>query len=75
MVINMNAKKGTENRDLVICNKCLWAVSLLKGSPLFDYCPVCNRKDLEVIPVEDYEDYKLELNRKRGLSLEFSGEN
>jgi hypothetical protein len=70
----MYAKKGTENRDLVICNYCLWAVSLLKGSPLFDHCAVCNRKDLEVIPVEDYEDYKLELNRKRGLSIEFSGE-
>jgi peptide subunit release factor 1 (eRF1) len=70
----MYAKKGTENRDLVICNNCLWAVSLLKGSPLINRCPVCNGKNLEVIPVEDYEDYKLELNRKRGLSIEFSGE-
>jgi hypothetical protein len=71
----MNAKKGTENRDLVICNNCLWAISLLKGSQVFDRCPVCNGKDLEVIPVEDYEDYKLDINRKRGLSLEFTGEN
>jgi hypothetical protein len=70
----MNAKKGTENRDLVICNNCLWAVSLLEDSPLFDYCPVCNRKDLEVIPVEDYEDYKLDISLKRGLSIEFTGE-
>jgi peptide subunit release factor 1 (eRF1) len=71
----MNAKKGTENRDLVICNNCLWAISLLKGSQVFDRCPVCNGKDLEVIPVEDYEDYKLDINRKRGLSLEFTSEN
>lgn len=71
----MSAKKGTENRDLVICNNCLWAVSLLKGSQVFDYCPVCNGKDLEVMPVEDYENYKLDINRKRGLSIEFTGEN
>jgi len=71
----MNAKKGTENRDLVICNNCLWAISLLKGSQVVNRCPVCNGKDLEVIPVEDYEDYKLDINRKRGLSLEFTGEN
>jgi hypothetical protein len=70
----MSAKKGTENRDLVICNNCLWAVSLLKGSQVFDCCPVCNGKDLEVIPVEDYEDYKLDITLKRGLSIEFTSE-
>jgi hypothetical protein len=70
----MRAKKGTENRDLVICNNCLWAISLLKGSQVFDCCPVCNGKDLEVIPVEDYEDYKLDINLRRGLSIEFTRE-
>ena len=70
----MNAKKGAENRDLVICNNCLWAVSLLKGSQVFAQCPLCARKNLEVIPVEDYENYKLVVSRKRGLSIEFTGE-
>lgn len=70
----MNAKKGAENRDLVICNNCLWAVSLLKGSQVFVRCPLCNRKNLEVIPVEDYENNKLVVSRKRGLSIEFTGE-
>jgi Zn finger protein HypA/HybF involved in hydrogenase expression len=68
----VNAKKGAENRDLVICNNCLWALSLLKGSQVFDRCPMCHRKNLEVIPVEDYENYKLEVSRKRGLSIEFT---
>jgi hypothetical protein len=36
---------------------------------------LCNGKNLEVIPVEDYERYKLEVNQKRGLSIEFTGEN
>ena len=68
----MILKIGTENRDLVICNNCLWALSLLRGSHVFDCCPVCNSKNLEVIPVEDYEVYKLEISRKRGLSIEFT---
>ncbi|HET6727028.1 MAG TPA: hypothetical protein VFH19_03255 [Nitrososphaeraceae archaeon] len=70
----MNAKKGAENRDLVICNNCLWAISLLKGSQVFAQCPLCKSKNLEVIPVEDYENYKLVVSRKRGLSIEFTGE-
>jgi Zn finger protein HypA/HybF involved in hydrogenase expression len=68
----MNAKIGTENRDLVICNNCLWAVSLLKRSKVFNQCPVCNSKNLEVMPVEDYEHYKLEIRGKRGLEIEFT---
>jgi len=44
----------------------------VKSSQVFDCCPVCDGKDLEVIPVEDYEDYKLEISLKRGLSIEFT---
>jgi len=36
---------------------------------------LCNGKNLEVMPVEDYENYKLEVSQKRGLSVEFTGEN
>ena len=70
----MYEKKDAENRDLVICNNCLWAVSMLKGSQVFDRCPVCNCEKLEIIPVEDYEDYKLVVSQKSGLSIEFTGE-
>jgi hypothetical protein len=35
---------------------------------------VCNGKKLEIIPVEDYEDYKLVVSQKSGLSIEFTGE-
>ncbi|HEY7695636.1 MAG TPA: hypothetical protein VH797_06040 [Nitrososphaeraceae archaeon] len=69
----MKVKKGTENRDLIICNDCLWSVSMLKGSKIFDRCPMCNGLKIEVIPVEDYEKYKLSKSHKRGLSVEFDG--
>ena len=70
----MIEKKGAENRDMVVCNNCKWSVSLLKGSQAFDRCPACNSKDLDLIPVEDYEDYKIGLSQKTGLSIEFNGE-
>ncbi|HXV87508.1 MAG TPA: hypothetical protein VD710_00275 [Nitrososphaeraceae archaeon] len=69
----MKVKKGAENRDLVICNNCIWAVSLIKGSKVFDQCAMCNGENIEVIPVEDYENYKLSISRKKGLSIEFTG--
>ena len=74
LICELVEEKGNENRDLVICNKCLWSLSLLKGAQIFDRCPVCNTKGLEIIPVEDYEAYALEIGRKRGLSIEFSVE-
>jgi hypothetical protein len=46
---------------------------MLKGSKIFDRCPMCNGLKIEVIPVEDYEKYKLSKSHKRGLSVEFDG--
>ncbi len=49
-------------------------LSDVKGSQVYDRCPVCKGKGLEVIPVEDYEAYTLEVSKKRKLSIEFNGE-
>jgi peptide subunit release factor 1 (eRF1) len=62
-----------EYRDLVICNNCLWAASLLKdaASVNFQLCPACGKGDLEIIPVADYESYKMSIDNKRGIEIEF----
>ena len=62
-----------EYRDLVICNNCLWAASLLKDSASvnFQLCPMCEKGDLEIIPVADYESYKMSIDNKRGIEIEF----
>jgi peptide subunit release factor 1 (eRF1) len=62
-----------EYRDLVICNNCLWAASLLKDSASvnFQLCPTCGKSDLEIIPVADYESYKMSIDNKRGIEIEF----
>jgi hypothetical protein len=64
-----------EYRDLVICNNCLWTASLLEGSAGFKICPICINENLEVIPVEDYESYKMTIDSKRGIEIDFTREN
>lgn len=64
---------GEEYRDLVICNGCLWAASLLRGSHGFQSCPVCSNMILDTIPVGDYEAYTLEI-RNKNVEIEFTRE-
>lgn len=62
-----------EYRDLVICNNCLWAASLLKDSASvnFQLWTTCGKGNLEIIPVADYESYKMSIDNKRGIEIEF----
>lgn len=62
---------GEEYRDLVICNSCLWAASLLRGSYGFQACPICSNGVLDIIPVGDYEAYTLEI-RNKNVEIEFT---
>jgi 4-hydroxy-3-methylbut-2-en-1-yl diphosphate synthase IspG/GcpE len=59
-----------EYRDLVICNSCLWAASLLKGSRGFIACPACGNISLDIIPVSDYEKYTMKI-RDKSVELKF----
>ena len=64
---------GEENRDLVICNSCLWAASLLRGSHGFSVCDMCGNTTLDVIPVNDYESYAMDI-RNKNVEIEFTKE-
>ena len=61
------------NRDMVICSKCLWAASLLRGSQGYSTCPVCGASSLDTIPVEDHESYTMAI-RNQSVEIEFSKE-
>ena len=61
-----------EYRDLVICNSCQWSASLLMDSHTFPRCPKCTSDNIEVIPVEDHEKYSFNINKIRGIDVEFS---
>jgi len=36
---------------------------------------MCGWKDLEIIPVDNYESYKMSIGKKRGIEIEFAKEN
>jgi len=36
---------------------------------------MCGRGDLEIIPVDNYESYKMSIDKKRGIEIEFAREN
>ncbi|HEY6669148.1 MAG TPA: hypothetical protein VI033_08350 [Candidatus Nitrosopolaris sp.] len=46
----------------------------MKGSTGFKLCPICRNENLEVIPVEDYESYKIHIDSKRGVEIDFTRE-
>jgi hypothetical protein len=68
----MSRQESDEYRDLVICNDCSWMVSLLRGSSAFEICPICEKRNLDIIPVGDHEGYIVHIKEKRGIEKEFS---
>ncbi len=37
----------------------------------FQLCPKCGKGDLEMLPVADYESYKISIDNKRCIEIEF----
>jgi hypothetical protein len=40
----------------------------------FSSCPRCGADNIEIIPIEDYEKYSFNINKIRGIEVEFSDE-
>jgi hypothetical protein len=55
-IISLARMPDEEYCDLVICNNCQWAASLLRGSAGYNVCLVCSNTTLDTIPVSDYEE-------------------
>ena len=47
---------------------------MLMDSYLFSKCPKCMSDNIEVIPVEDSERYSFNINKIRGIDIEFNDE-
>jgi hypothetical protein len=65
------AISGEEYRDLVICNSCQWAASLLRGSAGYSACPACGNTALDTVPVNDHEAYTMNVKNKN-VEIEFT---
>jgi hypothetical protein len=66
-----------DSKYFLICKSCFWCASCLNRSNMISKCPVCvcaNNVDglLDSIPISDKELYRIDCNRKRGITLEFA---
>ena len=64
-----------ESKYFLICKSCFWCASCLNRSNVISKCPVCaNNVDglLDSTPISDKEVYRIDCNRKRGITLEFT---
>jgi hypothetical protein len=67
--IKMELSNEEDYRDLVICNRCLWSASLLRG-PKYTVCPNCGNDRIEIVPVGDRESYNVRIANK-GVEIDF----
>jgi hypothetical protein len=71
---NNQNKLYTKNQYCVLCDSCYWSATFLKPEILryiIYVCPICNNDNLSLIPLGKDESYKLKIDSKRGLELEF----
>jgi Zn finger protein HypA/HybF involved in hydrogenase expression len=71
LVIEHYDSTGQEYRDLVVCKSCHWSASLLKDAYIFSQCPQCGGDNIEIIPVDNNEKYSLNIDKGRGIDIEF----
>jgi hypothetical protein len=65
----------SDSKYFLICKSCFWCASCLNRSNVISKCPVCaNNVDglLDSTPISDKEVYRIDCNRKRGITLEFA---
>jgi hypothetical protein len=62
----------SDSKYFLICKSCFWCASYLNMSNMISKCPMCaNNVDglLDSIPISDKELYRIDCNRKRGITL------
>jgi hypothetical protein len=67
------------NRRFAICEYCHWSATLFVHSApedtlnddLFEICPMCNNKEISLIPLQKNEAYRISFEDKRGLDIQF----
>ncbi len=62
--MSLAARNGEECQDLVICNNCLGAASVLRGSVSFKTCPTYCNSNVDTIPINDHAAFKMKIRGK-----------
>jgi len=64
----------SDSKYFLICKSCFFCASCLNRNNMISKCPMCvNNADglLDSTPISDKEVYRIDCNRKRGITLEF----
>ena|ERR671919_2243544 len=57
--------------SFLICRSCFWCASYLSPDFTFTKCPSCIEGNIESLPIAENEDYRFNIDWKRGITMEF----
>jgi hypothetical protein len=80
-LFSVNTVKGQlneYNRQFAICEYCHWCATFFVNSASedtindnFKICPLCKENSVSLIPLQKNEAYRISLEDKRGLDIQF----
>ena len=67
----LEKKFDYQNRLFALCESCYWTATFFTKIERYE-CPVCQSKDIALIPLNRDEKYDYNYELKRGLQINFS---
>jgi len=67
----LEKKFNYQNRLFVLCESCYWTATFFTKIERYE-CPVCQSKDIALIPLNLDEKYDYKYEQMRGLQINFS---
>ena len=67
----LEKKYDYSNRLFALCESCYWTATIFIKIETY-HCPVCQSKDVALIPLGSDEKYEYSLESDHGLQLKFS---
>jgi predicted RNA-binding Zn-ribbon protein involved in translation (DUF1610 family) len=67
----LEKKFDYQNRLFALCKSCYWTANFFTKIESYE-CPVCQSKDIALIPLNRDEKYDYKYEQKRGLQINFS---
>jgi hypothetical protein len=67
----LEKKYDYQNRQFALCESCYWTATIFVKIESY-HCPVCQSKDVALIPLSSEEKYEYSLEPRQGLQVSFS---
>jgi hypothetical protein len=59
-LIHENENTFIDKKNFLMCGSCFWCVSCLTGNRTIVLCPSCGNNEMGLMPISNYESYKLD---------------